>query len=295
MLGYFSIIGLLRVHCLLGDYTLALKMMDNIELSKKALFARVTACHVTTYYYVGFAYMMMRRYADAIKAFSHILVFITRTKMYHTRSYQHDQINKKGDQMYALLAICIALCPTRLDENIHPHLREKYGEHLLKMQRGEEGIQTFEDLFLYACPKFISPNGPNFEDPNALTQTIEPHHHHAKIFLSEVRHQILIPTLRSYLKLYTTMGIDKLSAFLDIDAETLRTQLLIVKQKSRQQKWTSGTLLEGEYVTTSDLDFCLKQDMIHIAESKVGRRYGDWFLRHINKFQDIIAGMDLRN
>lgn len=36
----------------------------------------------------------------------------------------------------------------------------------------EEGLQTFEDLFLYACPKFISPNGPNFEDPNALTQTI---------------------------------------------------------------------------------------------------------------------------
>src|SRR4030095_16455311 len=36
-LGYFSIIGLLRVHCLLGDFTLALKMMDNIELSKKVL------------------------------------------------------------------------------------------------------------------------------------------------------------------------------------------------------------------------------------------------------------------
>ncbi|CAG8626616.1 11523_t:CDS:10 [Dentiscutata erythropus] len=246
MLGYFSIIGLLRVHCLLGDYTLALKMMDNIELNKKALFARVTACHVTTYYYVGFAYMMMRRYADAIKAFSHILVFIARTKMYHTRSYQFDQINKKGDQMYALLAICIALCPTRLDENIHSHLREKYGEHLSKMQRGEEGLQTFEDLFL------------------------------------------------SYLKLYTTMGIDKLAAFLEIEPDKLRTQLLIVKQKSRQQKWSSGTLLEGEYVATSDLDFCLKQDMIHIAESKVGRRYGDWFLRNINKFQDIIAGMELR-
>ncbi|KAF0497015.1 RNA polymerase I-associated factor PAF67-domain-containing protein [Gigaspora rosea] len=294
MLGYFSIIGLLRVHCLLGDYTLALKMMDNIELNKKALFARVTACHVTTYYYVGFAYMMMRRYADAIKAFSHILVFIARTKMYHTRSYQFDQINKKGDQMYALLAICIALCPTRLDENIHAHLREKYGEHLSKMQRGEEGLQTFEDLFLYACPKFISPIGPNFEDLNSLIQAIEPHHHHAKIFLAEVRHQILIPTLRSYLKLYTTMGIDKLAAFLEIEPDKLRTQLLIVKQKSRQQKWNSGTLLEGEYVATSDLDFCLKQDMIHIAESKVGRRYGDWFLRNINKFQDIIAGMELR-
>jgi hypothetical protein len=36
-LGYFSIIGLLRVHCLLGDFTLALKMMDNIELNKKVI------------------------------------------------------------------------------------------------------------------------------------------------------------------------------------------------------------------------------------------------------------------
>ena len=35
MLGYFSIIGLLRVHTLLGDYTLALKVMDNIELNQK--------------------------------------------------------------------------------------------------------------------------------------------------------------------------------------------------------------------------------------------------------------------
>lgn len=35
MLGYFSIIGLLRVHTLLGDFTLALKVMENVELSQK--------------------------------------------------------------------------------------------------------------------------------------------------------------------------------------------------------------------------------------------------------------------
>ena len=55
------------------------------------------------------------------------------------------------------------------------------------------------------------------------------------------------------------MGIDKLAKFLEMEPEELRTQLLIFKQKSRQQKWISGTLLEGEYVTTSDLDFCLKE------------------------------------
>jgi translation initiation factor 3 subunit L len=35
MLGYFSIVGLLRVHVLLGDFTLALKVMETIELNQK--------------------------------------------------------------------------------------------------------------------------------------------------------------------------------------------------------------------------------------------------------------------
>lgn len=35
MLGYFSIIGLLRLHCLLGDYYLALDVMSNIDLMQR--------------------------------------------------------------------------------------------------------------------------------------------------------------------------------------------------------------------------------------------------------------------
>jgi translation initiation factor 3 subunit L len=177
---------------------------------------------------------------------------------------------------------------------------------------------VYEDLFQYACPKFISPNGPNFDDPASLTLVNvrnfktpvvkahediltlknhfqEPYQHHAKIFLSDIHNQTMIPTLRSFLKLYTTMSIDKLAAFLEMDADELRTQLLIFKQRSRQQKWTTGNLLEGDVVSTSDLDFCIKQDMIHIAESKVGRRYGDWFLRNITRFQDVIATLEQKN
>lgn len=51
------------------------------------------ACQITTSYYVGFAYMMMRRYADAIQTFSSILLYIQRTKqLFQTRSYQNDQV-----------------------------------------------------------------------------------------------------------------------------------------------------------------------------------------------------------
>ena len=35
MLGYFSLIGLLRLHSLLGDYYQAIKVLENIELNKK--------------------------------------------------------------------------------------------------------------------------------------------------------------------------------------------------------------------------------------------------------------------
>ena len=52
----------------------------------------MTACHVATYYYVGFSYMALRRYNDAIRTFVSILNFIGRMRQYHTRSYQYDQV-----------------------------------------------------------------------------------------------------------------------------------------------------------------------------------------------------------
>ncbi|KAJ3103436.1 Eukaryotic translation initiation factor 3 subunit L [Phlyctochytrium planicorne] len=291
MLGYFSVVGLLRVHCLLGDYTMALKTMENIELSKKGLFARVTACHITTYYYVGFSYMMMRRYSDAIKAFTHILLFVSRTKHYHTRSYQYEVISKKCEQMYALLVMAVTLMPQRIDENVHSLMREKYGDQLAKLQKeGEESIAVYEELFLFACPKFISPAAPRFEDgPNqyqAATQL------QLRVFLDEVKQQLLVPTIRSYLKLYTTLRISKLASFLDKTPEEVRTELLVFKHKTRQRRWETGSVLDGEFASSFELDFYIKDDMIHILESKAGRRIGDWFIRHIEKFDDTIANLE---
>ncbi|KAJ3409449.1 hypothetical protein HDU80_000977 [Chytriomyces hyalinus] len=296
MLGYFSIVGLLRIHCMLGDYTMALKALENIELNKKGLFARVTACHITTYYYVGFSYMMMRRYSDAIKAFAHILLFISRTKQYHVRSYQHEVIQKKGDQMYALLAICLALCPQRVDENVHTILREKYAEHLNKMQKdGDESIPVFEELFLFACPKFISPAGSSSSSTETTTtgaslpaQTLQ----QLKPFLTEVRQHHLIATIRSYLKLYTSLKVDKLASFVGKTSEELRTELLVYKHKTRQRRWEAGSVFEGEYASPWDLDFYIKQDMIFISESKVERRIGEWFVRQISKFEDTITNLN---
>lgn len=298
MLGYFSIIGLLRVHCLLGDFSLALKTLDDIELNKKAMFARVMAAHFDTYYYVGFSYMMMRRYADAVRMFSHILVYVSRTKNFQ-KNAQYDAIAKKTDQMYALIAICVAFQPTRLDDTIHSALRDKYGEDLNRMQRGgPEVLGLFESLFKTACPRFIAPTPPDFEHPEVNADPID---HHLAIFMDEVRTNMNSPTVKSYLKLYSTMDLRKLAGFLEVDPDTLRSWLLVNKQRSRQMRWSEGGLLEGDVVNSSDLDYAVQgvsfetlylrcafadlafQDLIHISEAKVGRRLVDWYLRNLTR------------
>ncbi|EKM53293.1 uncharacterized protein PHACADRAFT_259556 [Phanerochaete carnosa HHB-10118-sp] len=295
MLGYFSIIGLLRVHSLLGDFTLALKVMENVELNQKSPFTRVTACHVTTYYYVGFCYIMLRRYPDAIRTFVSILNFILRMRQYHTRSYQYDQINKTADRMYALFAICTALSPTRVDDNISNIVKERYGEQFAKMSRGDEGIPAFEELFLYSCPKFISANPPPYEDPELFQgyiedPPVEPAQRHLSLFLSDVRAQAPAPTLRSFLKLYTSLNATKLANFLDADEEEMVQQLMVMKQASRSVSRVESQkgLLGGEMISTSDLDFVINENMVHIAESTVGRRYAGWFIRNNEHAQRVL-------
>ena len=99
--------------------------------------------------------------------------------------------------------------------------------------------------------------------------------------MDEVRTTLYNPTVKSYLKLYTTMDLKKLSSFLDVEPEKLRSWLLVNKQRSRQIRWGEGGLLEGETVNTSELDYAVEGDLIHISEAKVGRRLVDWYLRNL--------------
>jgi len=300
MLGYFSLVGLLRLHSLLGDYYQAIKVLERIELNKKSsLYSRVPGCQITMFYYVGFAYMMMRRYNDAIRTFSNILIYIQRTKgMFQTKTYQNDQINKQTDQMYVLLAICLVLHPKRIDESLHSMLKEKnYAEKMNKMQAGD--LSEFEACFAYACPKFLSPVPPALDDKKDQHDALhkEPLRLQQKVFMDEVRQQTMLPTIRSYLKLYTSMPMDKLAKYMGTDAEdykvdALEGNLLCFKHKMMNLVWTKGTSgLEGEFQAESEVDFYIDKNMIHIADTKVDRRYGDFFIRQIHKFEELNRGL----
>lgn len=119
---------------------------------------------------------MQRRYMDAILTFSNILLYINRTERYHSRSYQYETMMKRNEQMFALLTVALAMCPQRVDENLHATLRDKYTDKMLRMQRGyhwsnhhcladtvTRDENAFEEVFQYACPKFVNPAVPDYD------------------------------------------------------------------------------------------------------------------------------------
>jgi translation initiation factor 3 subunit L len=119
------------------------------------------------------------RYVEATREFNKILLYILKFKQYHQKSPQYDQILKKNEQMYALLAICLSLCPQNklIDENVSTQLKEKYNDKMTKMQRyDDEAYAAYDELFSYACPKFITPSPPVLDQPlTNYNQVILPH------------------------------------------------------------------------------------------------------------------------
>jgi translation initiation factor 3 subunit L len=130
MLGYFSLVGLQRVHSLIGDYDSGLKALFPIVLQNPSVLysTKIPGCNITAHYYSAFDYIMLKRYNDASKILNSVLTYVARVKSFLRDSSQYDQILKKNEQMYALLAIVVALAPAaqrNLDEQVATMLREK--------------------------------------------------------------------------------------------------------------------------------------------------------------------------
>jgi translation initiation factor 3 subunit L len=286
LFGYFGLMQLLRMHSLLGDFFMAMKTIEKIDFDEEVpLFYKIPACHVTLYYYMGFAYIMMRRYADAIRTFTDILVFISKTFGLNHASYQYDQMMKKQEQMYALLLICTALCPRSIDESLEKHIEKQYQDKQAKLYRGDEFV--FEELFSYACPKFVSAALPDVA-PGSEFDASEAHKRQVQLFLKEVRQQQFLPRIGSYMKLYTAIKTSKLAQLCEMDEEGLRDQLMCVMHKTQQRVRNKGAPLDGDRQVCSEVEFYLDGDMVHINAHKTEQAHADVFLEQILKFQDLL-------
>ncbi|KFH17074.1 eukaryotic translation initiation factor 3 subunit 6 interacting protein [Toxoplasma gondii MAS] len=296
-LGYFAMILLLRLHVLMGDYFMGVKSVESIELASRGFYWKVPAAHVTLFYHLGFAYTMMRRYTDAIRVMSQLLVFVSRQRSYlSAHFYQQMAMNKAVDKMYILVMLCASLCNVKLDESVNQMIKEKYSDKFYKLQ--QENDETYCDLFTWACPKFINPATPSFEDPQALERFANSYSEvqlrQCKMFFKEVEFHKKISTINSFAKLYNNIQLSKLASLMELSdkdpEDAVRSEILSVKYKGRQKVWRSGSLLSGDLTPSSSdnsVEFYMDQDMIHVRSQQSQKVYVDQFLKQIERSQHL--------
>jgi len=139
----------------------------------------------------------------------------------------------------------------RTHANQHHHLVLLVLSSCVLLSSDEAAI---EETFCKSCPKFIIPGSPNYDDERLNTNQ-EALQLQLKLFMAEVKRQLVLPTIRSYLKLYTTIPISKLAKFLEVEEEVLRAHLFMFKYKTRSLVWEGGPATEGSLVSFTDIEF----------------------------------------
>jgi translation initiation factor 3 subunit L len=266
------------MHVLLGDYYLAVKTLDPIQIHSKAKYTQVSSAYVAIHYYLGFSFLMLRRYQDAIDILSGILLYMGRAKK--VQASQYDQA--KYDNMYALLAILVTLLPSPIDEHVQNTLHTEHSDKVIASQR------DMEQLFSYSCPKFVSPVPPTFDEEEIFVHSNAPLPLQRKVFMKEIDQQTALPTILSYLRLYSSIGLDKFVTLLDRDKKMntliLRTHLLCLAHKSFQKHLTPGNnLSEGVRESATYQQFWMEADMVHIVDKPTEKKYGEIFLNNTNQ------------
>ncbi|ETO26864.1 eukaryotic translation initiation factor 3 subunit 6 interacting protein [Reticulomyxa filosa] len=175
MVGFFSLIGLLRVNTMIGDYRTGLETLDPLDLRRKSALTRIDTCYITAQYHLAFCYLMTRRWIDAHHTLTSILQRYQRKAWQlgrKPRKQQEEELTEQDiyidlylsrdallERSYALLAVAHALVPRKLDEKlIGDPLEELFSREMSRIKDGNEETrkESFESLFSKGCPNLIN-------------------------------------------------------------------------------------------------------------------------------------------
>ncbi|EGD79938.1 hypothetical protein PTSG_10220 [Salpingoeca rosetta] len=285
MLGYFSLVGSLRLHTLMGDYRQALEAVRNIDLSKPKLISNVLTCQVTIYHQVGFCYLMSRRYHDAIGRFEDILYYTRSTDTQNMYYSDYHTIRSKCEHITALLALAHAM-----EDGAVKDMYRAESENLRKAADGDE--EAAAALFKKGAPKFVEPSvmfasldgsdevADAASDDTASSSSKLATDTQLQVFLRDFRRRKNMVNIRSYLKLYESLKISKLASLLGKDEDELRLHLHAHKRRTNQLVWSAGKQpLAGTRQCADTLDFYIDGDTIHVASITVSQGHGEKLLQ----------------
>jgi translation initiation factor 3 subunit L len=323
LLGYFALVGLNRLECLLGDFQDALAVAEPVMEESRSgnagaglLSSSSIIAQVSLHYHIGLSYLMIRKYQEAIKTFVSVLdgyfKYMESVKQQQRAQQQQQQgqppqppaknaddlaAGKLVDKVAAMLLIVHHLCPGQhIPENIRGHLMgEKMKDKLRQVQSGD--VEAIVTLFVLSAPKFISPatdyeaavaamagqggrgggGGGGRSGTYGGLQRI--------VFAEEVRQMLELRKLRDYLRLYSTIGLGKLSAFTGQDPEDIRRELVQYKHKLLQLEASTGSTAQQSL----DFHYYLDGDMVHVdaGERENRQEVSKHFQYQIRKLENL--------
>ncbi|KAL8449643.1 hypothetical protein Emed_002898 [Eimeria media] len=299
-LGYFALILQLRLQTQVGLFYAAVAAVEDIEISPKAFYWRVPAAHICFVFHLGFAYMMLRRYQDAIRLMSQTLIALARQRgqLAGTASSQSATITRGVDRMHVLLLICAKLSGSKLDDSIHQTIKERYTDKYYKLQQDTE--EAYCELFTWAAPRFVDPAAPPTYDEEAFERFVtgkgEVRVRICKLFLKDVESRRKVNAINSFTKLYHNIPLAKLGRLMDENCEDpqsrVRAELMAARLKSFQKVWRAGSLVSGELQqphTEGLVDYKIEGDMVHVKNQQTQRVYVDYFVKQIEKTEALIV------
>lgn len=310
--AYFACCILLNLYVLIGDYYTALKIISNIELNHKALYWKVTLCHLSIFYNIAFSYMMLKRYNDSIKVLSQILIYLSKQKIHvsNQQKYQQNLIHKLIDKMYLIIIICHSLTNTRLDETILQNIKENYSGKFYALQSANE--QTYAELFIRVAPKFIDPLSnisfqilSNFQNIQNQTYSSDPTNRQLAIFLKDVSYQKKAFYFISYAKLYHNIQLKKLANLMNYNElinnddeheqeQNVSSDIMCVKNCSKQLIWKEGPLYTGDIINSifgNSFDFFIDLDIVNIKTRAHQKIFIDYFVHQINMSKNLMNNL----
>ncbi len=289
LIGYFAVIESTRLSCLTGDHAAAIRTVStNLRLfDATELFHQVPACHLNIFYHTAVSMMLVRRYGDAIDVLSSCALHISRVLKpgQSNRITTSNQFQKMLDKILSLVSICTALCPWHaVDDQILDTVHTKLADKIKRLQSGE--LTTLQEMFENSCPKFVFAGPPDYS--RQANYGHEAFSAQVQIFVEEAAQQLSVLKLRTYLRLYSSIDLAKLSRFMDCSEEELQCKLTSYNELQGGQSHLDARSSDLDInnslppTSVSDISFVVNGNDLHVQLSSSFKSDGNG--RDVNSF-----------
>ena len=344
--GYFALVVLCRTYTKLGDYNIAIEYANELGIySNDALFLRTPKCHSSLALYAGFALAMSRRWEDALRVMSRSLALLQRSfrVLDDKDGGATGFLRAPVKRMMLLVAIGIAACPSvEIEDLVRRAVTSRHREIIDAVQAGTNTTSTtstttdstvtpttdvLDNAFAEAAPGFLTwyhevpapPATTNVTNADGTTTTTPvttttPNpldvvlNTQRILFKAEIAQRTAgIATLRSYLRLYTSIDVSKLASFAGMSLDDTRAALTSMKIKGwigdRPVGSTSSTTgmnnnnnaNDGSATGVDALHFYLVGDIVEIEEYRPPYNASQWFVTNIERLSRILRDMSRTN